>query len=73
MLFFRSLYLVAALAFATVTSAVPVEGAALAVSGDVFARDVTELALPVKRGASVPELYNTCHSNVQGVIVKISQ
>ena len=73
MLFFRTFSLVAALAFATLSSAVPIEGAGLVSSGDVFARDVTDLALPVKRGGSIPDLYNTCHSNVQGIIVNIGQ
>ena len=73
MLFFRTISLVAALAFATLSSAVPVEGAGLALSGDVFVRDTSELALPVKRGAGIPDLYNTCHQNVQGIIVKIRQ
>jgi hypothetical protein len=71
MLFFRTISLVAALAFATLSFAVPVEGAGLALSGDVFARDVSELALPVKRGGGVPNLYNSCHQNVQEIIVKI--
>ena len=73
MLFFRTISLVAALAFATLSSAVPVEGAGLALSGDVFARDVSELALPVKRGSDIPGLYDTCHQNVEGIIVKIRQ
>jgi len=71
MLFFRTISLVAALAFATLSSAVPVGSADLALSGDVFARDVSELALPVKRGDDIPGLYDTCHQNVQGIIVKI--
>ena len=73
MLFFRTISLVAALAFATLSSAVPVEGAALALSGDVFARDVSELALPVKRGGDVPGLYDSCHQNIEEIIVKIRQ
>lgn len=73
MLFFRTISLVAALAFATLTSAVPVEGAGL-VSGEVFARDAAELSLPVKRGGgSIYDLYNTCHGNVVNIIVEISQ
>jgi len=72
MLFFRTISLVAALAFATLSSAVPVaEGAGLALSGDVFARDVSELALPVKRGGGIPDLFDTCHKNVEEIIVKI--
>jgi hypothetical protein len=71
MLFFRTISLVAALAFATLSSAVPVEGAGLALSGDVIARDVSELALPVKRAAGIPDLYNSCHQKVQEIIVKI--
>lgn len=73
MLFFRTISLVAALAFATLSSAVPVEGAGLIPSSDVLARDVSELALPVKRGGGIPDLYNTCHQNVQDIIVKIGQ
>ena len=75
MLFFRTISLVAALAFASLSSAVPVDGAGLALSGDVFARDidVSELALPVKRGGGIPDLYDTCHKNVEEIIVKIGQ
>lgn len=73
MLFFRTFSLVAALAFVTLSSAIPVEGAGLVPVGDVFARDVTEISLPVKRGGSLPDLYNTCHSNVQGIVAKIGQ
>ena len=74
MLFFRTISLVAALAFATLSSAVPVEGAALVSSGDVFARDASELALPVKRGNDdISDLYDTCHKNVEDIIIKISQ
>jgi hypothetical protein len=73
MLFFRTISLVAALAFATLSSAVPIEGAGLVNSGDVFARDASALALPVKRGGSVPDLYNTCHQSVLEIIVDISQ
>ena len=75
MLFFRTISLVAALAFATLSSAVPVEGAGLVPSGNVFARDVTELSLPVKRGggSSIPDLYDSCHQNIQGIIANIGQ
>jgi len=71
MFFFRTISLVAALAFATLSSAVPVEGAGLVASGDVFARDVSELALPLKRGQAVSDLYNTCHGNVVEIIANI--
>jgi len=71
MLFFRFFSLFAALAFATLSSAIPIEGAGLVPVGDVFARDVTELALPVKRGGSVSEYYKTCHDNIAEIIVNI--
>ena len=74
MLFFRTISLVATLAFATLSSAVPIEGAGLVPSGDVFARDVSELALPLKRGGpSITDLYDTCHRNVLDIIVDIGQ
>ena len=73
MLFFRTISLVAALAFTTFTSAVPVEGAGLVSSGDVFARDVSELAPPLKRGGSLSGLYDTCHNNVVEIIADIRQ
>jgi len=73
MLFFRTISLVAALAFATLSSAVPFDGAGLVTSGDVFARDVSELTFPVKRGGSFPQLYSDCRQNVLVIIVDISQ
>jgi len=72
MLFFRTISLVAALAFATLSSAAPVEGAGLVGSGDVFARDVSEVALPVKRGGSITDSYNTCHQSVSEIIIDIN-
>ena len=77
MLFFRTISLVAALAFVTLSSAGPVDGDGLALSGDVFARDIdlSELALPVKRDGNVTVsfLYNNCKQNVQDIIVRIRQ
>ena len=70
MLFFRTISLVAALAFATLSFAVPFEGS-LVGSGDVLARDV---ALPVKRGgSSITSIYDNCHQSVLEIIVDISQ
>jgi len=72
MLFFRTISLVAALAFATLSSAAPVEGG-LVSSGEVFARDASELSLPLKRGGgNINDLYDTCHSNVETIIVEIN-
>ena len=75
MLFFRTISLVATLAFATLSSAVPVEGAGLVVSGDVFARDVSELAPPLKRNEalSLSAVYDNYNEIFTSISIDISQ
>lgn len=72
MLFFRTISLVAALAFATLTSAVPVEAAGLA-SAEVFARDASGLSFPAKRSTTLSGAIGNCASNVQSIVIQISQ
>lgn len=72
MLFIRTISVVAALAFATLSSAAPVDGAGLVARGEVSARDVAELDFSVKRDpATINEVVENGLNNIEKLISNI--